>query len=156
MSDLDRDFEVYKHKNDDLKRKNEQLVYAPAADGCSTYSVNALVYSFSGEDVFAKLAIGLVLSFIPIIGQLVVVGYLISIAKHVQYAQRGLPRYQFGSNFIDGLVFAVAAPFIGVVAVLFCITIGGHTVSACAGMFGSGTLRTARELPSTFQCFWLA
>jgi hypothetical protein len=118
MSDLDRDFQVY-------KRKNEQLAYAPAAEGCSTYSVNALAYSFSGEEVLAKLAIGLVLSFIPILGQFVVVGYLISIAKHVQYAQRGLPRYQFGSNFIDGLVFTVAAPFIGVVAVLFCITIVG-------------------------------
>lgn len=91
------------------------------------YMSRALRFVFEDEEWVAKIAIGALIGMIPIIGQIVILGYMAKLARNVaQGNPRPLPRWDdFGDLLTRGLyVFAITLAYVlPVVLLFFLITI---------------------------------
>lgn len=121
-----RDFDDLLYGDDDLDDRYPRSRQPMDTEslGCSAYIGPALEYPTSGPGVFGKLLVGGILMFIPLIGQLMVLGYTIRIIRRVLRDQTGLPGWNdFGGDLMRGLVVWVGSIVFGVLLALSMIAV---------------------------------
>lgn len=67
------------------------------------YFFEALQYPFNSKSWLSKAIIGAVLLFIPILGSLVIGGYVLRLVREILDGNMELPEFDFGADFMRGL-----------------------------------------------------
>ncbi len=120
------DFDELLYGDDELDDRYPRSRQPIAAEslGCSAYIGSSLEYPTSGPGVFGKLLVGGILTFIPLIGQLIMLGYTIRIIRRVLRDQTGLPDWNdFGGDLVRGVVVWVGSIVFGVLLALSMIAV---------------------------------
>lgn len=74
------------------------------------YFFDSIMYPFNSDRLVGKLLTGLLLIIIPIInifGGIILAGYGIKVMRHVMQGDKNLPEFEFGDDFMRGLMVIV-------------------------------------------------